>query len=64
MFYQIAASVLIPPRPLLKKSNNLAIESSEGFSMYDFENLEGGNPNNNDNRIGCPDCGRKFLPES
>lgn len=51
-------------RPPLKKPNNVAIDSSKGFSQYNFEGVEGAIPNSNDERVECPDCGRKFLPES
>lgn len=60
----LAAPTSIPPRPPLKKPNNVAIDSSKGFSKYDFESVEGVNPTSQDDRIECPDCGRKFQPES
>ena len=61
---QLAAPAAIPTQAPRKKPNNVAIESSKGFSKYDFEGVEGVNPNIADERIECPDCGRKFLPES
>ena len=60
----LAAPVSNPIRPPLKKPNNVAIDSSKGFSQYDFEGVEGANPSSHDDRIECPDCGRKFQPES
>jgi hypothetical protein len=51
-------------RPPLKKPNNVAIDSSKGFSQYNFEGVEGAVPVGQDERIECPDCNRKFLPES
>lgn len=53
-----------PQRPIPKKPNNVAIDSSKGFSQYNFENVEGALPDNDDERKQCPDCNRKFLPES
>jgi uncharacterized C2H2 Zn-finger protein len=61
---QLAAPAVIPAQAPRKKPNNVAIESSKGFSKYDFEGVDGVNPNDQDERIECPDCGRKFLPES
>jgi uncharacterized C2H2 Zn-finger protein len=52
-----------PSRPPLKKPNNVAIDSSKGFSQYNFEGVEGAIPDNQE-RLECPDCNRKFLPES
>ena len=53
-----------PTRPPIKKPNNVAIDSSKGFSQYNFEGVEGANPDEPDERRECPDCNRKFLPES
>ena len=61
---QLAAPAAIPAQVPRKKPNFVAIESSKGFSKYDFEGVEGANPNIDDKRIECPDCGRKFLPDS
>ena len=58
------APVAQPQRPPLRKPNNVAIDSSKGFSQYNFENVEGALPDSSDERRECPDCNRKFLPES
>lgn len=52
-------------KPPIKKPNYIAKESSKGFSQYDFETVEGAQIQADDGeRVECPDCGRKFAPES
>lgn len=53
-----------PARAPMKKPQYVAKESSKGFAQYDFESVEGAEQQGEDNRVPCPDCGRKFAPES
>ncbi|CAG9327084.1 unnamed protein product [Blepharisma stoltei] len=53
-----------PPRAPMKKPQNVAKESSKGFAQYDFESVEGAEQPGQEDRVSCPDCGRKFAPES